>query len=497
MTLLRLRSIRRALSHRRPGSIKRMRGANSERSGEMTGLTRDAGWALVGRLLSKVAAVIIVATLARALSRPDFGAYLLIVSVAGVFSFVADLGLSQAVVLLVARADVDRDRDLGVRMVSSAWHLILLGGVAASLLAVSPAGRWLVELLGGMRAETVTLGLAAMLGILGVAKAAQLLAGEMFRGFGDIRAASLHGELLPSFATAAGILAVTVGLQTLSLINALIVVAAAPALMAGVSWLVFRRTYGARVHGDNAKLSRASPNRAPSKGEVLRESWPLLGYRLAMYLATQVDLWVTGALLGASAAASYGAATKLLIFFDLPLVVSNLALAPRIARYLRERRDSELQDEIRRIAAIVGVLGWAGLLLLVLGREPVLDVVFGSSYRSTAAPVLAILSVGHAVYFWSGSSSMSLIMGGEQRLLLLISALSAGVITGLALLLGEAMGVRGVALGAALGAGLHNGLTWFAAKRRLGLRTDVRIGALRDLGSGLHSWISAVTARRK
>jgi O-antigen/teichoic acid export membrane protein len=491
----RVGSLRRIFHRGRP---RRERSPDaSTRAGEIARLARDAGWALFGRLLSKLAAVVVLAMLARALSRADFGTYLLIVSVAGVFSFVADLGLSQAIVLLVARAHTERDIDLGFRTVASAWHLLFLGGTVAFLIAVSPAGRWLIELLSGRGAAAASLGLAAILGVLGVAKAAQLLGGEMFRGFGDIRAASLYGELFPNLAIAISIVVAALSVPRLSLTAALMVTAAVPIVVAGVSWLMFQRAYGRRASLSQDRRGRPDRYRAASKGAVLHASWPLFGYRLTMYLATQVDLWVAGAVLGVSAAASYGAALKLLILIDLPLVVSNLALAPRIARYLRKGRDAELQSDIRRVAAIVGVIGWGGLALAVLGREPLLDVVFGSGYGSTAAPVVAILAAGRAVYYWSGSSSMSLIMGGQQRLLLAISTLSAAVTTILTLLLGVSTGIRGVAIGAASGTVLYNWLTWFAANRRLRLRTDPRIGALRELGLDIRQMLSASIQRRK
>ena len=466
-------------------------------TGGMAKLAKDAGWALAGRVLSKVAAVVVIATLARALDRADLGRYLLILSVAGGFSLLADMGVSQAVVVLVARVDTEADRSLALRTVAAAWHVVLLGGAAACILAATPIGRGLVGLLGGGTGQTVSLGLGVMVGLLAIAKAAQLLAGEMFRGFGDVRAASLHGELLPSVTMAMGMVAAALILPSLALPAALGIATLAPALMVGVSSLAFRRAYGHGASAAEARTSRADRYLPSSKIAVLRTSWPLLGHRLAMYVATQMDLWVVGALLGASAIAGYGAAAKLLILIDLPLVVVNLALAPRIARYLHEGRDVELQDEIRRVATFVGLLGWIGLAVVVLARAPLLDVVFGPGYSATAGQVLTILAVGHAVFYWSGPSAMTLIMGGQQQLLLWISILSAGMIAGLAILFGEAVGIRGVALAAASGTIVHNSLTWWGVKQRLRLRTDVRIGALRELSVGLRQFIPGPGGRRK
>jgi O-antigen/teichoic acid export membrane protein len=454
----------------------------------MAGFARDAGWALVGRLLSKVAAVIVVAGLARLLGRDDFGRYLLIVSVAGVYSFIADLGLSQAVVPLVARADVGGNPADGARTIMYAWRLMAIGGAAAVSLAVSPAGRWLVDLLGGGKDDTVTLGLALMIGVLGVVKAAQLLAGEMFRSFGDVRAASFHGELLPSIALAASIAALVAGLRNVSLMTALIVAASAPALMGAVSWVAFLRRYGSHSPATRGYLQGARHDGATSERELLQAALPLLGHRLAMYVATQADLWVAGALLGVSAVAGYGAATRLLILMDVPLVVSNLALAPRIARYLHEGRDAELQEEITRATAFVGLIGWSGLAFVVLFRGPILDLVFGSGYGAIGSQIIPILALGHAVFYWSGPSSLSLIMAGEQRLLLVISVLSAAVMAVAALVLGETLGIRGIALAAASGTALHNAITWFAVKYRLQLRTDFRLKGLREGRAVVQRW---------
>jgi O-antigen/teichoic acid export membrane protein len=209
-----------------------------------------------------------------------------------------------------------------------------------------------------------------------------------------------------------------------------------------------------------------------------------------MYVATQADLWVAGALLGVSAVAGYGAATRLLILMDVPLVVSNLALAPRIARYLHEGRDAELQEEITRATAFVGLIGWSGLAFVVLFRGPILDLVFGSGYGAIGSQIIPILALGHAVFYWSGPSSLSLIMAGEQRLLLVISVLSAAVMTVAALALGETLGIRGIALAAASGTTLHNALTWFAVKYRLQLRTDFRLKGLREGRAVVQRWAS-------
>ena len=52
----------------------------------------ESAWALSGRLTAKLSSLVVAALLARELARADYGAYLLVISVAGLFAFLADLG---------------------------------------------------------------------------------------------------------------------------------------------------------------------------------------------------------------------------------------------------------------------------------------------------------------------------------------------------------------------------------------------------------------------
>ena len=156
-------------------------------------LLRGSSWAFLGRTLALPAGMLQAMLLARLLSPGELGAYFLAMSLAGLAAIVAQIGMGRTMVLLVASA-LATDRPQAARhAIRVALALTCLAGALTALALADGPGRWLVLLLQDAAGLQTVLGTVALLLL---ALALIDLFAEIFRGFHDLRWASLFGDQL-------------------------------------------------------------------------------------------------------------------------------------------------------------------------------------------------------------------------------------------------------------------------------------------------------------
>jgi O-antigen/teichoic acid export membrane protein len=130
-------------------------------------------------------------------------------------------------------------------------------------------------------------------------------------------------------------------------------------------------------------------------GPLLRRGAPFYGSAIAAFLYQRVDVLLLGALAGVAVAGEYAAAYRILDgTFLLPTAVVAAFLPSWTAR--RDRDGKTL-----RAGPVVVMLVCVGVLVgveLALGRELIVDLLFGDEYAS-AAPVLAILALSVPIFY--------------------------------------------------------------------------------------------------
>jgi O-antigen/teichoic acid export membrane protein len=422
-------------------------------------ILRGSAWVFGGRLASMALGVLINALLARMLGRDEMGAYFAATSIVLIGSTVAGLGMSKAVVRLVAGSlatDLTgRARDairvtLGVGIVSS----LLVG----TTLALGPGRNLAVSMFGS---EALAQAMPFVAGWL-AAYTMMTLVAETFRGFKRFKHATLFSGLIVdvfSFAVFA-LLWLSDAHPTISeVIFVLLAVTGASALL-GVA-LVGRRLHKLRGRGET------------DVREVLGISLPLMVVTLAsFFVGTGVDLWVVGRFEGLREVALYGAAARLMFLVQMPFYVVSQVVPPIVAQLHAQGRREDLERTLRSTATLAaGPAAIVLLSLLVIGGW-LLDLVYGAPFYRGAATVLAVLGIARLIDVSTGLCGVALSMTGHQRALMWVTIFSATISLTLELALVQPYGIVGVAVATCIAQAIQNGIQLVMARRRLGIWTQ-------------------------
>lgn len=417
---------------------------------------RGSTWVLGGRIVTTILGFVINVLLARILTHAELGAYFTSYTLVIVGSIVAQLGLDLAVVRFVAAAlGTDRPEDARstVRTVFGAGTV----GVVVVAMVVLAGGGWLARHV--YQSPLLASVIPITAGWLAVA-ALQSLTVETWRGFQRFDLATLFDQFLVDIvlATVFGaffILSVRPGLGNVLLLST--VFSAGVMITAGA--LLVRR------------VRRLPPGGRVSGREIFHMAWPVLITNISIYLlSTGVDLLVLGAFQPQQQVGIYGAATRLMILVSTPFLILQGVTPPIIAELYAQGRKAELERTLRSVATLAALPALLILAVFLIFGENVMGLLYGPFYRQGAL-ILTILSVGRVVAVICGSSGVTLMMTGRQRVLMNLT-----ILTGIASVLGGIVmaprfGGVGVAAWTASVAAVQNVLMYVLAKRYTGIRT--------------------------
>jgi O-antigen/teichoic acid export membrane protein len=298
-----------------------------------------------------------------------------------------------------------------------AFSIISLGAVIGSLGLPKTVLRFL--------AESMTLGQR------GRARRAistmQEIMAETFRGFHDIRMATLFGGLATAGKSAGlimrvmllaclALLALTSGWDTdlRTVMLASIGSGAASALLAAVF-----------LHKRVTSLGTQGADDLISTKDTLRDAFPILAISLTSFvLLSAADLWILGIFRSQEEVGVYGAASRLVTLIAMPLLITNLVLPPTVAEMYAQGRTAELERTLRTFSTLSGVPSLLVLIVFTLLEGPILGVVYGPGYQS-AAMLLVLLSAGKLAAVWAGSCGAVLQFTGHQGSMLRVNLLTS------------------------------------------------------------------------
>ncbi len=439
-------------------------------------LLSGSTWALGGKVGASAIGLLTNALLARMLSPSEFGAYFLALSVISLGAVVGALGLPKAAIRFIAEsAAVDR---LGRarRAVYTVFGLGVLGslgvGLAYWLLVGDLVGRYLFH-------SATLVGVTGLMAGWIAISVMQEITAETFRGFHDIRAATLLGGL------ATGGKSGGIAMRVLLLLCLLLVgfqsgfrsggtdlkTVMLISLGAGsVSVLLGAGLLRAKV----ARLGSRGDDDALSPGEVLRDAMPTLGISLTAFVLLSADLWILGALGSQQEVAVYGATSRLVALVAMPLLVTNLVLPPIVAEMYAQGETVKLERTLRAFSTLAGAPSLLVLLGFMLLGGQTLGLVYGDFYRS-GVTVLVLLSAAKMIAVWSGSCGAVLQFTGHQASMLRINVLTSPIFIIGALMVARDYGSVGVASVAAATTVLQNVAMVLVAKRKTGMWTHVSL----------------------
>ncbi len=435
-------------------------------------LLSGSTWALGGKVGGSAIGLFTNALLSRMLSPAEFGAYFLALSIISLGAVIGALGLSKSAIRFIAE-NMGLDRPgRARRAVYVVFGLGLLGSLGVGL------AYWLVvgDLIGKyLFHSAVLVGITGLMAGWIAISVVQEVTAETFRGFHDIRAATLLGGLATGGKSGGIAMRVLLllclialwlksgetDLRTVMLIS---LGAGSVSVILGVGLL------RAKV----ASLGSRDSDAALSPGEVLRDAMPTLGISLTAFVLLSADLWILGALGSQQEVAVYGATSRLVALVAMPLLVTNLVLPPIVSELYAQGKTAKLERTLRTFSTLAGAPSLLVLIGFMLLGGPILGLVYTDYYRSGVA-VLVLLSAAKLVAVWAGSCGAVLQFTGHQTSLLMINVLTSPLFIIGALVVARDYGPVGVASVAAATTVLQNVIMVLVARRKTGMWTHVSL----------------------
>jgi O-antigen/teichoic acid export membrane protein len=446
-------------------------------------LLRGGGWAFGGKMLVALTGLASSALLARLLSPREVGTYVLAYSILNLGTSLGALGLTGTVVRLVAQG-------MGLNLFGRVRRVI---GVVLGVGTLGALGVGLAYLLfGDYLAKSLfeAPALAAITGLVAgwiVVGTLQGVLGETFRGFHDVRLATILGGQTTGAATGLATVALLTaswfllwlvkGQSTVATVVLLALCSgAATTLVSG--WLLRRRVAGLPPQTPDED-QKADPKK--TLREVLSISLPLLVVTLVMMVRTVGDVWVVGAFLSQEEVGLYGLANRLVHMVTMPMVIVTAVAPPLIAEMYFQGRREDLERALRSMATLTGIPALLASMACIFFAGPIMGLVFGDDYRGGAV-VLSLLSVGLLASVLSGACGIMLSYTGHQKTQMVITiATSAATLIAMIATAKLAYGIAGVAVARMAGQILQNGIVLVVVKQKTGMWTHVGFKGLPGL----------------
>jgi O-antigen/teichoic acid export membrane protein len=410
------------------------------------------GWSTVGRFAALPAGAAANILIARALPPTDVGAYFVIVNLVGILALVSMLGLNQAIVRGVSEA-MTRGRPAAAgAAVRTALRLTAAVSIAFGIVYLL-VGHAIGENIFG---STAIAGATVWIAVFIPLTAYRLLVPEAFRGFSDIKWATILGDAATNVTLAAALAVIVIGGWATSLTQVLMISVVLAAALVVVSLGRLRdkiRPLGVEAGGGRALILIALP---------------LLATNLSWNLMVQIDTILLGAFRSGADVAYYVAGSRLAALLLVPLLIGMSFLAPLITELWTQQRFHDLERLLRTTAAATGVASGIGLVFLAVLGPAALTFLFGD-YYSRGGTVLLVLSTSSFLTSMGGYSGLALMMAGEQMAAMLITMFVAVLTIAGTAVAADTAGALGVAIAMACGVTLQNVLSFGAVRVRLGI----------------------------
>lgn len=412
-------------------------------------LASGVAWAFASKVASAASNFAFLIIVTRSLSVDTAATYFVLFSVVVPAAMIARLGVETAVVQQTAWClGEGRETEAagvlwrGIQTVSLASTLVS----AAVTIAVAALLDWSLGLFAGLWVASLAIGMTASDG---------------FRGFQDIRRASMFNGSLTALLSLAALVSMWLLLGRVDLRVVIGSMAVGNVANAAAALLVL---WG-QIKPAETRLTRR---------RLLADGLPYLLTSFGGFLLSPADIWILGVATVESQVAGYAAAARLVRLVMTPLILVNYVVSPMIARLYAQGEKERLHRTLRNAATVLTIPAVLLLFPLVLFSTRLMSSVYGQQYGS-AGILLSIMTVAQVVNVWSGSCGITLQMTGHQRVMTVIT-LSAGAAT---CLLGVVAAWRYGALGLAYVYALshitQNIIRLVAARRLTGIWTHARL----------------------
>jgi O-antigen/teichoic acid export membrane protein len=442
----------------------------------------NAFWSVGGRIASIGSVFAVNVILAKTLSTADFSAYTVAAATVILLAMPAGFGAPRVLLRLIRQGLSTHDPQLALGSVKSCTRLTLWGCALVSLGLLM--GSWLLgdaEKWHALRDYGLLVAAWTSLSALCQATSSAL------QGFDDFRSSATvgarNGGILPNvlvlvvfaLAASAGVLSLRVALFTQVALNMI-------ALAWG--WQVLHRRMHERLPTTSSHSSAPRTN-AASLRWFFHESWPILMIQLTSLGIAQIDMLMVAWLTDERQIAAYGAVARLCEILGASQIMAAGIAAPFVSELYATKQLKKLEKLLRGVATFSAaptiVLG----AVMLVAPTTVLEL-FGPDFAEGAL-ALQFGVIGCCVSCLAGANSLTMIMAGQQRTLMRVSAVASIAYLCLSPWMILTWGIAGAALTTTLIFGGYNILVTLMIKSRMGVWTvatvspSVYIAAFREI----------------
>ncbi len=419
-------------------------------------LLSGGAWAFSGRIISSVATLGANVLLARLLSPEAMGTYFLAFSAVSIFVIIAQWGLGKGVVKLIASEMATENAGRAAAAVKSAFSIVIIVSLVLSALIYSPAGRMFLSKVSGADM------LASIAGVLCVwmfALALQSIVRESFRGYHDIRMASIFGGMLTAIFSVLLYLYAWGYSEKFELIDAVQIMVLATSINLIIGGMFLKKKIGRSILRQHTEISK-----------VFVFGVPLMLTNIALFATRELHIWILAFYKPETEVALYGASLRLILLLALPLLIINAVIPSMVADMYSQKQYQRVQNLLQKTASIIIVPAIFAFIIIVVYGAEILGLVYGSSYAEAYMPFV-ILAFGQLINVLTGSPGILLTMSGHERVAFKTALFSSvlGLIT--SLIGAQLYGANGAAAGYTVGIITNNMAMSIYCWNKLSIRT--------------------------
>ncbi|MDQ3877197.1 MAG: oligosaccharide flippase family protein [Actinomycetota bacterium] len=371
-------------------------------------LVTSSLWVALARVLALVAFIPTNFILARLLGTRDFGRFAVIASVVVFAGYCATLGTNRMLL-----------RDIAANRARGTWDDLARSQRTSSvvLMASIPAAGIITATIGLVVFRSWIMpafGLALALAFLTGANALQTVAGDVLRGFGDIRVASFvegrNGGVIQSLVFLVCLIPF-IGHELTLLVALELYLAAFVIMLVPVSVRLRRLWLGTYV---NSSTRVEAPRHQNGLRDFLLPSLALGSIQLGALLGSQIDLWIGGAALQPRAVSIFAGAARIMLIVGTPLAAVGVVVTPRLAALHARGHRAELERFARQAATLVVAPSLLVIIPILLFAGDTMRIFLGNGFGS-GGRVLLWLTVGQLIAALTGVCGQLLAMTGHER----------------------------------------------------------------------------------
>ena len=433
-----------------------MRSAITKKTSLKSKLLSGGAWAFGGRITSSVATLGANILLARLLSPEAMGTYFLAFSAVSIFVIIAQWGLGKGIVKLIASEMAAGNDGRAAGAIKSAFYIVALVSFALAVLIYSPAGKMFLSTVSG---TDVLASIAGILCLWMLVLALQSIIRESFRGYHDIRMASIFGGMLTAIFSVFFYLYSWGYSEKFELIDAVQIMVFATSINLVIGGIFLKKKIGKRMLSQHAEISK-----------VFIFGMPLMLTNVALFATRELHIWILAFYQSETEVALYGASLRLILLLALPLLIINAVIPSMVADMYSQKKYKRVQNLLQKTASIIIIPAIFVFIIIVVYGAEILGLVYGSSYAEAYMPFV-ILAFGQLINVLTGSPGILLTMSGHERVAFKTALFSSflGLIT--SLVGAQLYGAVGAASGYTVGIIANNIMMCLYSWNKLSIRT--------------------------